>query len=63
VQLDVPPYLLLVDGGWDHITFAHYAAGNTWSTPIDQYPFLGDGDVSPVLWSLHRRPSPMKYSG
>jgi hypothetical protein len=40
---------------WDHLTFTHYAAGRPWSTPIETYPFLGVGDVSPVLWSLHRQ--------
>ena len=40
---------------WDHITFTHYAAGKPWSTPTAEYPFLGDGDVSPILWSLRRQ--------
>jgi hypothetical protein len=43
------------DWDWDHLTFTHYAAGRPWSTPIETYPFLGAGDVSPVLWSLHRQ--------
>ena len=40
---------------WDHVTFTHYAADRPWGTPIDAYPFLGDGDVSPVLWTLDRQ--------
>jgi hypothetical protein len=40
---------------WDHVTFTHYAAGRSWSTPIETYPFLGAGDISPVLWSVHRQ--------
>jgi CubicO group peptidase (beta-lactamase class C family) len=43
------------DWDWDHITFTHFAADQPWSTPIPEYPFLGDGDVSPVLWSLRRQ--------
>jgi hypothetical protein len=43
------------DWDWDHITFTHYAAGKPWATPMKEYPFLGDGDVSPVLWSLDRQ--------
>lgn len=39
----------------DHITFTHYASDKPWATPIERYPFLADGDVSPVLWSLHRQ--------
>jgi hypothetical protein len=40
---------------WDHVTFIHYAAGKPWTTPTSSYPYLGDGDVSPVLWSLDRQ--------
>ena len=43
------------DWDWDHITFTHYAAGKPWTTPTSEYPFLGDRDVSPVLWSLDRQ--------
>jgi hypothetical protein len=43
------------DWDWDHITFTHYAADRPWTTPLATYPFLGDGDVSPVLWSLDRQ--------
>jgi hypothetical protein len=43
------------DWDWDHLTFTHYAAGKPWTSPLEVYPFLGDGDVSPVLWSLHRQ--------
>ena len=40
---------------WDHLTFTHYAAGRAWTAPLPTYPYLGDGDVSPVLWSLDRQ--------
>jgi hypothetical protein len=40
---------------WDYITFTHFAAGQPWSTPAAEYPFLGDRDLSPVLWSLRRQ--------
>lgn len=43
------------DWDWDHLTFTHYAAGRPWTTPLTAYPYLGDGDVSPVLWSLDRQ--------
>jgi hypothetical protein len=43
------------DWDWDYLTFTHYAAGKSWSTPVANYPFLGDGDVSPILWSLDRQ--------
>ena len=43
------------DWDWDHVTFTHYAAGKPWTTPTTSYPYLGDGDVSPVLWSLDRQ--------
>lgn len=43
------------DWDWDHVTFTHYAAGRPWSTPLTKYPYLGDGDVGPVLWSLDRQ--------
>jgi hypothetical protein len=40
---------------WDHVTFTHYATGQPWTTPMASYPYLGAGDVSPVLWSLDRQ--------
>jgi hypothetical protein len=43
------------DWNWDELTFTHYAAGQPWTTPITSYPYLGHGDVSPVLWSLDRQ--------
>jgi CubicO group peptidase (beta-lactamase class C family) len=43
------------DWDWDHVTFTHYAAGKPWTTPTKEYPFLGEDDVSPVLWSLNRQ--------
>jgi hypothetical protein len=43
------------DWEWDHVTFTHYAAGRPWTTPTPSYPYLGDGDVSPPLWSLDRQ--------
>lgn len=43
------------DWNWDHVTFTHYAAGRPWTTPTTSYPYLGDGDVSPVLWTLDRQ--------
>jgi hypothetical protein len=43
------------DWDWDQVTFTHYAAGRPWDTPIEAYPFLGHGDVSPVLWTLDRQ--------
>lgn len=40
---------------WDHVTFTHFAAGKSWTSPRTSYPYFGDGDVSPVLWSLDRQ--------
>lgn len=40
---------------WDHVTFTHFAAGKPWTTPRPEYPYFGDGDISPVLWSLDRQ--------
>jgi hypothetical protein len=40
---------------WDHVTFTHFAAGRPWTAPRSEYPYFGDGDVSPALWSLDRQ--------
>lgn len=41
---------------WQHgMTFNHYANDKLWATPIGAYPFLSDGNFSPLPWSLHRQ--------
>lgn len=40
---------------WGHVTFTHFAADKPWTAPRSTYPYFGDGETSPVLWTLDRQ--------